>query len=89
MKQFRHISSNNTNFGFGDENDGFDPKIKDCHCQCKTGARTVGCCTQIASDLWYVEYYRYMENISQYHSDAYPEYEMDAIFLFKTDDSED
>ena len=34
--------------------DGFDP-VKDCYCQCKTGARTVGCCTYIASVLWYLE----------------------------------
>jgi len=43
--------------------DGFD-SVKACYCQCKTGARTVGCCTYIASVLWYLEYYRYMENTS-------------------------
>ena len=44
----------NINFEFG-EKDGFDP-VKDCYCQCKTGARIVGCCMYIASVLWYAEH---------------------------------
>ena len=51
--------------------------------------RTVECCAHIASVLWYLGYYKYIENTSQYHSDAYPEYEMDAAFWSETDESID
>jgi len=45
---------------------------------------------RIASILWYLEYYRYMENTSQYYRFLpYLEYEMNAAFWFETDKSED
>jgi len=86
--QSRHTSSKQYQLWIRYEKDGSDP-IKGWYCQCKTGARTVGCCAHIASVLWYLGYYRYMENTSQYHSDAYPEYEMDAVTWSETDESED
>ncbi|KYM79406.1 Vacuolar protein sorting-associated protein 13A, partial [Atta colombica] len=76
-KMLTNIFSNTTQISYiGDYNDfrkileyerkdGFDP-VKDCYCQYKTGAQTVGCCMYIASVLWYLEYYRYMENTSNF-----------------------
>jgi len=57
--QFRYISSKQYQIWIWYEKDGFDP-IKGYRCQCKTGTRTVGCCTHIACVLWYLEYYRYI-----------------------------
>jgi hypothetical protein len=36
-----------------DRNKHFDP-IKAYYCDCKVGARTIGCCAHIASALWYI-----------------------------------
>lgn len=32
------------------------------YCQCKVGARTVGCCAHIASVIWYLAYQRHQED---------------------------
>lgn len=56
--QSRHTSSKQYQLWIQYEKNGFDP-IKDWYCQCKTRARTVGCCEHIASVLWHLEY---MEN---------------------------
>jgi len=63
--QSRHTSSKQYQLWIRYEKDGFDP-IKDWYCQCKTGAQTVGCYAHIAFILWYLQYYRYMKNTSQY-----------------------
>lgn len=41
-----------------DENDNDDP-IKDHYCQCKSGARMIGCCGHVATVLWYLSYARH------------------------------
>ena len=32
-------------------------------CQCKSGNRTVGCCSHVATIIWYLGYARHQENI--------------------------
>ncbi|KAJ8687901.1 hypothetical protein QAD02_023696 [Eretmocerus hayati] len=34
------------------------------YCQCKNGARTIGCCAHVMSVLWFLGYARYVPNIS-------------------------
>ncbi|KAL1497411.1 hypothetical protein ABEB36_008388 [Hypothenemus hampei] len=48
--QSRHTSSKQYQLWIRYEKDSFDP-IRGWYCQCKNGARTVGCCAHIASVL--------------------------------------
>ena len=36
------------------------PAITGWYCQCKVGARTIGCCAHIAAVLWYLGYQRHV-----------------------------
>lgn len=84
--QSRHTSAKQYQLWIQYEN-GFDP-IKGWYCQCKNGARTVGCCAHIASVLWYLGFYRHLDSYPKYHSDKYPEYELDAGSWSESDDSD-
>lgn len=55
--QSRHTSSQIYNLWI-EYSDGINP-ITLWYCQCKSGAKTVGCCAHIASVLWYLRYYRH------------------------------
>jgi hypothetical protein len=44
---------------FDNDDDDDDEPIKDHYCQCKSGARNLGCCSHIATVLWYIGYARY------------------------------
>lgn len=85
--QSRHTSAKQYQLWIRYENHSFDP-IKGWYCQCKSGARVVGCCAHIASVLWYLGLYRHSENVPKYHSDNYPDYELDAGSWSESDDSD-
>ncbi|CAF4102603.1 unnamed protein product, partial [Rotaria sp. Silwood1] len=42
------------------DNDDDDDPIKDHYCQCKSGARNLGCCSHVATVLWYIGYARHI-----------------------------
>lgn len=48
------------------------------YCQCKTGARVVGCCAHIASVLWYLGYVGHNAMCNYRPSQDYENYVMDA-----------
>lgn len=53
----RHTSNKSYNLWI-EYGQGLNP-INGWYCQCKCGARTVGCCAHVASALWFLGYYRY------------------------------
>lgn len=64
--QSRHTSSKQYQLWIRYERDSFDP-IRGWYCQCKNGARTLGCCAHcIASALWYLGYDRHQVNAPRY-----------------------
>lgn len=60
--QSRHTSSKQYMLWIeiGDETNTTDP-IQGWYCECKVGARTVGCCAHIATILWYLGHARHSE----------------------------
>jgi len=86
--QSRHTSSKQYQLWIRYEKDSFDP-IKGWFCQCKNGARTVGCCAHIASVLWYLGYYRHLLSTPRHCSDEYSEYLIDAASWSETDETEE
>ncbi|CAH2092630.1 unnamed protein product [Euphydryas editha] len=48
------------------------------YCQCKVGARVVGCCAHIASVIWYLTYDRYQDHSTRRVLCDYNNYLMDA-----------
>lgn len=58
-------------------NGNFNGPILGYYCQCKAGARTVGCCAHVASVLWYLGWARYQQTI-KYPSRALLNYILDA-----------
>lgn len=59
--QSRHTSSKVYNLWI-EYSEGINP-ITPWYCQCKAGARTVGCCAHVASVLWYLGYLRHSEEL--------------------------
>lgn len=55
-----------------DNLDDNDP-IKDHCCQCKSGARNVGCCSHVATMLWYLGYARYTNWTPSIRTDQFRE----------------
>jgi hypothetical protein len=76
----------------------YDPKtpinsgsITGWHCQCKAGARTVGCCAHVATAIWYLGYarhqnYKMSPNIYNYWRGVI---NSNGIAKFKNSDEED
>ncbi|XP_060070543.1 uncharacterized protein LOC132550491 [Ylistrum balloti] len=59
----RHVASKVYNLWIEYSN-GLTP-ISGWYCQCKVGARVVGCCAHIASVLWYLSYDRHQSDTAQ------------------------
>lgn len=60
--QSRHVRSvTHTLWIEFDPNDFLEP-ITSWYCTCKVGARVVGCCSHIASVLWFLGYERHRED---------------------------
>lgn len=57
--QSRHSSSKSYLLWVSYNTDQDEDCITGWYCQCKAGARTVGCCAHIASVLWYLGYQRH------------------------------
>lgn len=57
------------------------------YCQCKTGARTIGCCAHIAAVIWYLSYYRYAEQ-KQLKTADYDNYVVNATEIAEVDNSD-
>ena len=55
------------------DNDDVDEPIKDHYCQCKSGARKVGCCSHVSTILWYIGYARHTHWAPSLRSDCYCE----------------
>ncbi|CAF3368604.1 unnamed protein product [Rotaria sp. Silwood2] len=55
-----------------DKSDSNDP-IKDHYCQCKCGVRQLGCCSHIATMLWYLGYARHIAWSPPARTDRYRE----------------
>ncbi|CAM4847137.1 unnamed protein product, partial [Rotaria magnacalcarata] len=55
------------------DKNGTHESIKDHYCQCKSGARQLGCCSHIATVLWYMGYARHITWISSIRTDDYRE----------------
>lgn len=85
--QSRHTSAKQYQLWIRYESNSFDP-IKGWYCQCKNGARVVGCCAHIASVLWYLGFYRHLDSFPEYLSDKYPDYELDASSWSESEASE-
>jgi len=77
LMQSRHTTSKQYQLWIQYETEGFDP-IKGWYCQCKNRAGVIGCCAHIASVLWYLGYFRHLDNFHQYNSDNYPNFLFDA-----------
>ena len=60
--QSRHTSSKTYNLWIQYEP---EEKISGWYCQCKTGARTIGCCAHIAAVIWFLSFERFEEIIRQ------------------------
>lgn len=86
--QSRHTSAKQYQLWIRYESNSFDP-IKEWYCQCKNGARVVGCCAHISSVLWYLGLYRHLDSVPECHSDKYPEYELDAGSWSESEASQD
>jgi hypothetical protein len=74
--QSRHTSSKVYNLWI-EYSQGINPIIS-WYCQCKVGARTVGCCAHVASVLWYLGYSRHSERLQERPSQSYAQYIQDA-----------
>ena len=48
------------------------------YCQCKVGARVVGCCAHIASVVWYLAYHRFQETRAKKYSATFGTHLLDA-----------
>lgn len=46
-----------------DEADADEDPIQGYYCECKSGARTLGCCAHVASVIWYLGYARYNTSV--------------------------
>ena len=64
---------------------GRSPNI-DWYCQCKVGARVVGCCAHVASVLWYLGYWRHNQTQTKTPSLAYADTIQDAATGWSSDD---
>ncbi|CAF4115827.1 unnamed protein product [Rotaria sp. Silwood2] len=53
--------------------DDKDEPIKDHYCECKSGARSLGCCSHIATILWYTGYARHIAWTPSLRTDRYRE----------------
>ncbi len=56
-------------FDYGDD----DNPIKDHYCQCKSGARNLGCCSHVATVLWYIGYACHMSWTPSLRTDRFRE----------------
>ncbi|XP_018401795.1 PREDICTED: uncharacterized protein LOC108778963 [Cyphomyrmex costatus] len=83
--QSRHTSSKLYNLWI-QYNIGINP-IAGWYCQCKAGARVVGCCAQCASVLWYLAYARYEINSTNKPSEKFNNHVMDASSCWTDDES--
>jgi hypothetical protein len=61
---------------FGSDDD--DDPIKDHYCQCKSGARNLGCCSHVATVLWYIGYARHISWIPSLRTDRFREKFLDS-----------
>ena len=62
-------------------------EIEGWYCQCKVGARVVGCCAHVASVLWYLGYQRFLNN-NQSHK-LFQDFVLDASNVPDTDEESD
>lgn len=74
--QSRHTSSKVYNLWI-EYSQGINPIIS-WYCQCKVGARIVGCCAHVASVIWYLGYSRHSERLQERPSQSYAHYIQDA-----------
>lgn len=58
------------------------------YCQCKVGARVVGCCAHVASVLWYLGYWRHNRTETKTPSLEYANTFEDAATGWSSDDSD-
>ncbi|GFW62796.1 uncharacterized protein TNCV_2625591 [Trichonephila clavipes] len=57
------------------------------YCQCKVGARVVGCCAHVASVLWYSGHWRHNHTETKTPNLAYADTLQDAGTEWSSDDS--
>lgn len=74
--QSRHRSSKIYN-AWIQYNNCCSPPISSWYCQCKVGARVVGCCAHIAAVLWYLGYQRHVKE-ERPHTTSYDDFILDA-----------
>ena len=60
-----------------DNADDDDP-IKDHYCQCKSGARNLGCCSHVVTVLWYIGYARHISRTPPTRTDLFREKNFDC-----------
>ncbi|GFU21941.1 uncharacterized protein TNCV_3284091 [Trichonephila clavipes] len=65
---------------------GHNPNIE-MYCQCKVGARLVGCCAHVASVFWYLRYWRHNHTQTKTPSLGYADTLQDAATGGSRDDS--
>ncbi|GFS96397.1 uncharacterized protein TNCV_17301 [Trichonephila clavipes] len=65
---------------------GHNPNIE-WYCQCKVGARVVGCYVNVAYVLWYLGYWRYNPTQTKTPSLGYADTLQDAATGWSIDDS--
>ena len=68
-------------------NNYLSPPICGWYCQCKVGARVVGCCAHVAAVLWYLGYNSYIER-EKSQTVTYSDYILDAATSQWSDDDD-
>ncbi|XP_051159163.1 uncharacterized protein LOC127280299 [Leptopilina boulardi] len=83
--QSRHTSSKLYNLWI-QYNVGINP-IAGWYCQCKAGARIVGCCAHVASVLWYLGYARHNTDTNLRRSQEFENHIVDAASCWTDEES--
>lgn len=84
--QSRHVSSKVYKIWI--EYDELEGTIDGWYCTCKSGARTLGCCSHITSVLWYLGYYRHCQK-KQRNCQSYKDFLCDAEDSEEIDQQDD
>jgi hypothetical protein len=87
--QSRHTQSKSYNLWIGYD----DTEVTGWYCQCRSGARIIGCCAHTASVLWYLGYQRHLNELFDGPADGLERHLHDASDLpdsdWEQEDSDD
>lgn len=81
----RHTCAKNYNIWLKTEHNN----ITQWYCQCKVGARVVGCCAHVASVIWFLAYWRHNSTEVKKPSTEYADTLQDAASGWSSSDSDE